>query len=164
MPLLTEMYVKCSPLSLLFPSYTETILRLKIRNSSISCMTIWSRENGNCACADDVTEEVNLTEAFPQLIIAACCMAPKIYLHFDGPPQYTKLIKLGPNSSTKPTELLSIFAEAYKRKFPHAEPLNQSQLALKSTRGIDLTLKAALQISEGGESDYLVSYKPQSLR
>ena len=89
-------------------------------------------------------------------------MAVKLYLHFDGPPQFSKLFKIPVDSYVKPWDLLRGFTEAYTRKYPEGCALRIEKLAIKPIGGRELQAQTALRATESLESDYTVLLKPST--
>ena len=83
-------------------------------------------------------------------------MAIKIYLHFDGPPQFTKVFRLTVDSLFDPVELLQGFADAYAKKFPDKSPLDCRALTVKPFGGGELGSQATLLVKKDLETDYIV--------
>ena len=87
-------------------------------------------------------------------------MAVRIYLHFDGPPQYSKLFKLPVDSFVRPWDLLHSFIEAYSRKYPGTSVPQLEELAIKPIVGRELQAETVLRATESLESDYTILRKP----
>ena len=88
-------------------------------------------------------------------------MATRIYLHFEGPPQYSKLFKLPVDSLVEPSELLQRFSDAFSKKFPESS-LRTADLAIKPIGGKEL--QSAFRVTESLDSDYTVFFGADTAR
>ena len=91
-------------------------------------------------------------------------MSLKIYLHFEGPPQHTKLIKVAFECSYTASGLLRIFADAYRRKYPEVEALQEALLELRSHSGTIYPAESVLSFSPGSETDFAILRSPEGPR
>ena len=64
--------------------------------------------------------------------ILTCEMVFKLYVHYDGPPEFSKVFKLSEESQITAADVLQTFTDAFKVR--HGNHLSSSKLYLRKER------------------------------
>ena len=91
-------------------------------------------------------------------------MFVKLYLHYDGPPQYSKVFKLDASTPVRPADLLQSFVNNFNQRFSECKPIVASNFYLKYVSGKRIDLDANISPTQGTESDLNVFQKTSELK
>lgn len=83
-------------------------------------------------------------------------MTVKLYLHYQGDPQYSKVFKLAENTTCTPCDLLASFVNALNLRSKPRQAYKASDFRLESISGKPVEPDTALRPTQLTENDFNV--------